>query len=536
MADEQGTDKLQIRHLRALFAAMAVNEDLLRRSVELLDNVKFPIRYAPYRGWFDIVKEQWREQGALPELSVLKSTLTSWLEEQMADPDEIKEVSEIFGFTKGFSKLPPDVVYTQTNKSLTKFAEMLVREDLEIQIQHKSIDDVLSQAKSTLMRVRASDADRFENPLVNAGKVGMDTRFYIPTGHSLYDSFTGGTGPAVGNVVGHGAVSGGGKTTFISQLASMLSAAERAENHTDELKRVYIFAYENVTDPMTLCLSFAAQVPRSKVDDYIIEGKKKQFSRALGYTKEEQRRFHKQIRRAGLNNDPSLYPNAEWERLQVAQQQLSRNLQIVNFSRSCEVNENYSTDYIDGIYRYIEDHQHKIGNPGVKAVFIDYAGLAVRRHLNAIGKFSTDRERALIEDGPSQATRIGDDFMCFVHIAQQLSGAQSSMAEGTVPDGRAFKGCTTFPENCDSCMVSGVPMKSNGVAVWVNSKSRRGKPLQNQIARLNGNYAKWETVDKDYCLRENKVQPLSVKAKEAWHAHQQKLEHDTEKKMFDEYD
>lgn len=529
---KQKEAQLSLKHLRILFAAMAVSEDILRRANNLLDDITFPTHYAPYRLWYTAVRDEWKESEEMPELGILKGVLNAHLSENASDDEEISEISEIFAFAKHLkSKVEIDKVTALADKALTVFVEILVREDMSFQMQHAPLDDVLSKAKASLVRARATADDQFANPLARAGQVTEEESFYIPTGHALYDLYCGGKGPAVGNKIGHGAVRGGGKTTFATQLASMLASAERQQCGVKPPKIVYIFNYENVQDVLTQCLTFTANIDRDKVDDYIIQGRVSQFSRKLNYTKDELRQFARRIRLAAKKKDNSLLPNAEYERLKEAQKQHQVNLQIVDFGLHNEINAKYSSNYIDGIHQYIEDHQHKLGHPGVKAIFIDYVGTAVKRYMRTLARTNPDTERSLIEEGPLMSDKLAWDFRTFVHLAQQLSGEQASLTEGSRPDANAFKGCKSFPENCDYCMVSGVPIKKNGLTIWVHSKHRRGEGKPDQIAQLDGNRSRWLLIDSDYTIKGNKiVSTVDIHEQEE----KQKEQYDLDKALFED--
>jgi hypothetical protein len=330
--------------------------------------------------------------------------------------------------------------------------------------------------------------------------------------------FTGTTGPATGDVFGYAAPSGAGKSQLVNQTAFDVAVIEAARAKVEErpYKIVYVFNYEQIKDPMTHVLSYGAKVPRDTVElCFNTHEGVDAFSRGNRYKPYEVKRYGRLIYEA--QHGRAAYPPAEYERVSQVRKFTAEEgrLYLVDFGGGLPEMVPYARNFVDGVVEFIEEHQLSIGRPGVAAVFLDYASAMARLHLGRGGRKSDqDTEYNLLIDLSLQVKhKITNPMHCFAMIAQQLAADEAGRAGGTRPDPTRFKGCKAFAENCDFAFVNGKRTEDTDLAIFVQSKVRRGKPQPDQIGHLDGNFCKWSAVSGDYVIAANRIMERSEASK-----------------------
>ena len=501
-------ESISLSHRRLLFAAICIREALFKRARELFINKDLTQGHFPIETFvLESLNTHFEEFGELPDLEMVRSRMTADIIEsgELVDSADEREVDEIYSMACSLQQRQPDGLDRVANSLMDTFLEYCMRQ----QVMH-SLDrslpvlSILEAAQHQLRTGLATAADRFAS-VFDKLKANTTGGRFIPFGIPFLDYFIAGTGPASGDVVGHAAVRGGGKTTLSSQVAvAVAKREEEVHRETGEpLKIVYIFNYEEVKDPMTQMLVYVARVPRDTVDQYMVEMHDEMFSKGRDYKAYELTRYRGMIARAEEGKGP--WPLAEWERIQAAEKFISSHIQLADFTGDDQDNSELSGKYVQGIKEYIQMHQDQIGNPGVAAVIIDYAGSCVRVHVSKTPGLSDRNFRTLIDDLPLLAKReIANPMKCFVWVAQQLAAVEAGRKKGTRPDPNAFKDCKSFAENCVFTIVSGVPT-DEGLAVFVQSKARRGGSRNDQVVRLNGEYSHWIEASKEYTVVRGQV-------------------------------
>lgn len=503
-------ETLSLSRVRILFASMACSETLFLRAREILADDFLGERFVAMRFFLQTLYEYYDEFTCLPEMDVLRSVVQAELLEASATADEETEVAEIFAVAKKLSKHPADFIAKKANDYLDVFAEMVLRDTLTDHLEHGDLKTVLRLHTNKVNSIRATNADRFANPFNEVGETGQTGRF-IPTRIGFVDRYCGGTGPLSGNVIGHAATRSGGKTTLASQIACSVAAAAREESLITgkSPKMVYVLNYEEVHDPMVQTLSNWANIERNAMDVVIGTGDNKELSRNYKYKPYEQSMFRSQINKAAKHFKESgtreFYPSTEYERLQRAKSDLAQNLFIADFTPGSGRFGDLASGWVDGVVEFLTQHQLQIGNPGIDAVIIDYAGAMARAHMRTI-RTTDGTARTLIEDLPLRMKHeVARPLDCFVWVSHQMAASEASRRPGSRPDPNKFKDCGSFAENCDYCIVNGIPVPDTGMAVFVHSKSRRGKRMPDCIASLNGEFARWEETNADYMVMGGKI-------------------------------
>lgn len=503
---------LTVADTRMLFALIITDEGLFRRAKEVLADKPLGDENAVYGLVLEDTIEYWDKHHSLPPLDILRSNLQADLAQDLAAvEDDAVECSEVLAVAKSIVKTrrkDPQAYARQRsvgNAMFNTFVEEVFRKHIHAKIVKGDLSTLLVEAQFELRQAMASGNDRFTNPFLKPIVPGTTGRFTL-TGNRLIDMYTGGTGPASGDVVGHAAARGGGKSSLINTAAVDVAANERirAAKENRPPRYVYIFNYEMIEGPMTQAISYPAGIPRHTVDTFTYENRIDQFSTGRAYKDYEKKRFGSLIRKAMQGKAP--YPMAEFERFMHAREQNGQNLWIADLTGRDPEFAKMGTAFVDGVVDFIATHQLGIDSPGVEAVFLDYAGTMCRAHMRTLKRVGDSTERKLIEDLPFQLkTKIANPMRTWVWIAHQLAAVEAEKKGGTRPSTTKFKDCQSFAENCDYAIVNGKPIKETGLAIFVHSKSRRGSEQPDQIGRLIGEYCHWQPVETGYTIVNDQI-------------------------------
>lgn len=490
--------------LRILFAAVCVNERLLRRASKILRADTFADAYAVHRFVLDVLLEYFDAYGKLPSPAVLRSNLLADMAgNEYSEPEDEQELAEIYRLVESLATEDSDFLVRSVTPYMDAFKEQCIRERLKEVLDSGDLSEMLKTTQVELRQAMVTDTDKFDNPLGESWDNRLPGKFTV-LGNPLIDIYTGGTGPATGEVIGHAAPSGGGKTTLSSQIAldaTMIALDEAAKNGTRP-PVTYIFNYEMLLGPMANVFAYGARVPRTTVEEYYNSpAGVSVFSRDRDYKPYEVKKFRKHLSLAASGNGP--YPLAEWERIQALRAQLKDALYIVDFTGGNDKLGNYANRFVDGVEEFIQEHQLSVGSPGVTAVFLDYASAIARAYTT---KKNRETEYELLVDLPLQVKRkIANPMRCWAFISHQLAAEEGDKAGGTRPNPTKWKGCKSFCENCDFGFVNGKATEETFLSIFVQAKVRRGKPQPDQVGRLDGEYSNWQPAGGDLVITGNRV-------------------------------
>lgn len=500
---------IEQKERRLLFAAVCVNEMIMMRMRELFHEKELLDQFTVEEFVLDSAVDYYEQFEEMPDLGILRSNMQADWEasvmESGADDDLIadeRELEEIFELANTLKQRPPELLERVCNKIIDKLYEFALRNLTTREVSSRQpLLQVLSDMQGQLHAGLGGGGSRFASVFDKRRAAITGNERFIETSIPFIDSFLGGRGPISGDVIGHAAPRGAGKTTLSSQVAVEVAKRERwlSQQSAEPPKIVYVFNYEQIKDPMTQMVVNIAEIPRDTIDEYMVTFDEKILSSGKDYHDYERKKFKAAIEAAQKGEKP--WPLAELSRVELAEKFISEHIALVDFTGSDPDNNALAGRYVDGIIDYISMHQKHLGNPGVSAVLIDYAGTCVRTHISMNPKLSEDRHyRSLIDDLPLRCKReVSNRFNCFVWVSQQLAADEASRAGGTRPDPNKFKGCKSFAENCDFAIVNGMPTKE-GLAVFVQSKARRGKPVPDKAVKLVGQFSRWVSAESQYAI------------------------------------
>jgi len=497
--------------MRRLFGAVCVDEALFRRAKEAIGDKTVAEEDRMYKFVLDEVAEHWEQYNTMPDLGTLRSSIQADLSDDFtASQEDIDECAEILAAAKavqGLSDKARAKYVAASHRDLDVVIQEVYRLEILIRIGRGDLSISLHESQQQLREALATQSDRFDSPFLGELDERPPGRFTL-TGNRLIDMYTNNTGPATGDILGHAAARGAGKSTCVGMVACDVAGNERAaaKRENREPRFVYIFNYEKIEDPMTHALSYAGKIPRDTIEEFIYTKDLSNFSTGRNYKPYERELFARMIRRAERDEGP--YPLTEIGRLAATRKKLSKNLMLANFTGAKPEFKKMSEGFVKGILEFIESHQLACGSPGVEAVFLDYAGTCARAHLRSPKpeRMGESAERKLIEDLPFQLKNlIANPLQCFGWISHQLAAVEADKAAGTRPNPNAFKDCKSFAENCDYAFVNGKPTPDEGIAIFVHSKSRRGQERPDQIAKLVGDFCHWIPVESGYSIVNGRV-------------------------------
>lgn len=500
--------RLKPSQVRLLFASTCVNERLCRKAAKILREDDFGYEYTIYRFVLDVLLEYFDQHKRLPLPGVLRSNMLADLlgSEASTDADE-QELGELYSLVLVLKDEDQSFVFSAVSDFMNQFKEHCLRQKFRDKAEAGDLGEVLRESQLELRQALVSDTDKFANPLGEAFDNRQPGQF-MPIGNPLFDMFAGGTGPATGDVIGHAAPSGGGKSTLSSQVALAATMLEMARAKVDKRRPgvTYIINYEQVLDPMTHILANGAKVPRDTIELYLNSpADTGVLSSGRDYKKYELKWFKRQLSMADGKKVP--YPLAERERIDKLRRQLADSLYIVDFSGSRQDLAKYGTGFVDGALEFIEEHQLSMDRPGVTAVFMDYASAMARLYLGRAGRRNNqDTEYTLLTDLSLQTKhKITVPMRCFGLVSQQLAADEGARAGGTRAEPSKFKGCKAFSENCDFAFVNGKRTDDTELAIFSQAKVRRGKPQPDLIGKLDGEFSNWQLATGDLTIAGNRI-------------------------------
>jgi hypothetical protein len=501
---------LESHEKNMVFAAMLLDRDLYKRAADNIDTESMPEIDDLYRFWLEELKEYEESYAVWPTIDIFRNKVNESVQD---DPnfDEFKDsLMELFRLAVKLEKTVSDYLVV-LNEKLSRYIGQLLSAKLADQltksVRTSSESELIDEIRNKLLIANASNDDMFADPIdimLNRPMAGKASS----TGVSFVDTLTGGK-PAARECVLHGAVSGGGKSTLVNQVGSNIAIAEQrlAAEQGRPPEWVYIVNYERIEDPIQHIISNIGNICRDSITEFITKASLASFSEGGdidSYKPYEKKLLKNLIQRARAKR--ASWPRGERGRYQRAREIMSRNIQLVDFSHSQQSLVKYATRLVDGIADYVEMHQRKLGNPGVAFVGLDYAGTCANTYIGATAKSDSQLRRVLTQIPLDCKHNVANRFNCITWISHQLAAAEAKRKPGTTPDKTAFREALGITENADFAFVSGVPTPTEGLAVFVQAKGRRGAPIGYGIpARLDNTFCRWEAADGDYEVMNNEI-------------------------------
>ncbi len=367
-----------------------------------------------------------------------------------------------------------------------------------------------------MIRIESQSISRHKLPFPNGGLPERRIRFE-PTGIDFLDEICGG-GLMSGEVIGHAAPIGAGKTTLILQIAweracqlwSRYSHLELDDIPWHELPMIYAFFFENVENLYANFISHAANISRDVSLRFNIEREEELLSsRARGdhktYELQGGGQFHD-----GIHNAPP----GELERFRTVVNIANNLIRFVDLSGADSELLDVAEQGVPGIARYIHESQHINDSRGVDIVFVDYVGIMADIGM-AAGNFRSSERHNVIRSIPGQlGIQIANHFRCPVWAAHQLNSEQNDQRGGTIPKPNRTDGSHMFLETCASGFASG-RLTDDNVAVFVSGKNRRSERPRPVLAALSRDFARWHSADQTHVLQDGEVIKKSERAFQA---------------------
>ncbi len=305
------------------------------------------------------------------------------------------------------------------------------------------------------------------------------------TNVAFWNAFMNG-GQAGGEVYGLLGPFGSCKTTLMVQ-----TAVEACIAATDEWIaagrpglcpfRVYFASYEESREEIRMrFLGYAAQVLRDRLEEL----KTWDHLEAENLLPYERNRFAQALR----NNLPV---PTERRRAMAALKRLNRCLKVYDMTTGGR-----GTGLADELSGLVQADQQRKGNPGVRGVFIDYAGAAVERYLDAR---DLDRKemRSRLKAFPLHCKqKIAVPYETSVWVAHQLSGMANAKGSAQVQHHTDAAENKSFAENLAFCFTVGVKDQTTNMCVLAKTKGRRAAGSPTRVIRVEGEL--WRVTDQSH--------------------------------------
>lgn len=394
-----------------------------------------------------------------------------------------------------------------------------LKQELAEEESEKDGAQVIEKAMQDLSSIAASRANVFADEWnLTQEDLESDYTSFEPTYIDFIDTFCDG-GIASGEVVGHSAPIGQGKTTLVLQICwsrimgllakENLSSMENLQSiDWSRFPIVYGFFFEKVINLVPSVVSNAALIPRDRAINYYIKTRRDPLTLSSKQRQDwqpyERKLFAEQFRRWAAGDGPA--PDGELERAQRVQFIASKLFRMADFSGASQEVLEWAEAGVRGMRNYIDAHQNFLGGPGIDFICCDYVGA-----LADVWKRSSDRmirNMSRTELLKTIVTSLGIDLAsplnCPVWAAHQLNSIENKRAGGFIPDPTNNEGTGMFLERCAVGIASG-KLTSEGVAVFVNAKQRRSAERQPIIVQLSKQFARWDGINRRYAIIDNQI-------------------------------
>ncbi len=319
------------------------------------------------------------------------------------------------------------------------------------------LKDVVAYAGREIVRIESQVSSRHKIPFPNGFLPERHIRFE-PTGIDFLDEICGG-GLMSGEVTGHAAPIGAGKTTLILQIAweralrlwSPYSDLEFEDVPWQELPLIYAFFYENVENLYANFISHAASISRDVALRFNIERNEELLS---SKTRGDHKAY--ELQEFGQSRGGTGYkPPGELDRFKKVVNIANNLIRFVDLSGADSEMLDVAEQGVPGIAQYIRESQHINNHRGVDIVLVDYVGIMVDIGMNA-GNFRNSERHNVIRSVPGQlGIQIANPYRCPVWAAHQLNSEQNDQRGGTIPRPNRTDGSHMFLETCATGFASG---------------------------------------------------------------------------------
>ncbi len=302
----------------------------------------------------------------------------------------------------------------------------------------------------------------------------------------FWDSFMDG-GQAGGEVLGLLGPFGSCKTTLMVQTAVEACLASnsvwRANGSVGNPERVYLASYEESKEEIRMrVLGYAAQILRNRLQN-MHSWDDLERRELLPY---ERTRYAAAIR----NGLPVSF---ERTRARTAMRIVNRCLTIYDMTGA---DNGRGAGLADELSALVRNDQRKYDMPGVRSVFVDYAGAAVERFLD---QHDLDRKemRGYLKSFPLHCKqKIAVPYNATVWIAHQLNGTANSKGSSQVQHHTDAAETKSFAENLVYCFTVGVKDQATNLCVLAKTKARRSGGSPTRIIRVEGEM--WRVADQSH--------------------------------------
>jgi hypothetical protein len=285
---------------------------------------------------------------------------------------------------------------------------------------------------------------------------------YVPTGLAWFDErFTGQQRQDVVGVIG---VTGGGKTTLGVHVAVTLGRrAFTEEGHRGE--QVLYFSFEETVRRLR---------PRFQAAAFGIPRETLEVLRDVNDLSRIRLPYEQAMCATASGELPS-----EFDRYVLGMEWL--NSSVVGFDMVGDEVPGVGQGYVPEIAQMATMHQQRTGR-GVRAVIIDWAGVACDRYRTAMGKPDSELRHLLRAFGEACRLQIAIPLNTTVWILHQIAGAACNLSPAKLLHHNDAAEAKSFADNLSLCMCIGNPDRNSGCRL-MNFSKVRNKPVE-RIAPL----------------------------------------------------
>jgi RecA/RadA recombinase len=331
-----------------------------------------------------------------------------------------------------------------------------------------------------------------EDPVESAAPEGWTPQLAQrrTTGIAFLDNAMDG-GHADGEAYGLLGPTGLGKTTLAVNICVEGAAQDRRQAGAERRapRHWYFVTYETSAGPVRLKMwGYAAQLHWDSLKNF----RREDLSTDANRKPYELLRFRKEML-AGRD------PGPELARLERALAELAVNVHLVDMSGSgkdrCR-GTGLVEEIRDILLRERDGKGHAVGG-----VIIDYAGLAVTRHISAQGLKVEQVTRHLLKSFPYDCRRlIAEYFQCPVWVLHQSNTEANRRAPSSVPHHSFASEAGLFAENLDFCFCLGTKDHRTSTCLLSCSKTRwAGSRPEPAILQIDGAYSRMVEAE-DYVV------------------------------------
>lgn len=446
--------------------------------------------------------EHYAEYERLPPTDIMVAEVNAWLDRNQADiqSEDLEEVQRVMALATEMTPADRKANRPKTMKYAQRFLEQSLQGNLSRSVSTQGVVDLpalLSQYSTQAEAVSTLNAGVLSEPF--PAKLEMVKPLVTHTTGMFFDSFMNG-GQAGGEVYGFAAPFGVCKTTVACQLAAnelLHVQAEHQAGISKTLKTVYFVTYEE--PPELLLPRFMSYVGACDKDP-IEAGKWDLLSRAArgDYKPYERQRYKEQLAR-------KIPTPAEYERVNLAREQMNKNLRLIDFSGSDQALSDASTEMEMGIRRVIQQDQARLGDPGVALVLIDYVGAAADRRCQAKGLDPDRHMRHLIGKFPLRVGHaVAKFWKCPVWAFHQLDTKSNARKAGVAPLINDTGEAKNFMENCVFGFMVGTKTPDS-LAVMTCVKQRRARKQPDIVVKIDGQFSQVVSTEGAYRIDRGRI-------------------------------